>query len=330
MVEILQVFIVLNLCQQNSPTFDELFPKAAPPDIVNVRRVSESESVLKPCQAFTIMFEVTLAGEALRTQWPKITRKASNLVRVNGHAYKNMLSGAGSTNDACVFKLLWPQPIGREPPPPSAKSALIAATCQIDLKERACLFREPGDHRLEFFFGDQTLETTVQVAAPTLVERQIIARLSKIPMFFLLLDPTNRQYATPENIAELAALLDPPSDYTDLLSMTIGVAKGRRVGRPRWTELTDEQKHAELEERYGLLERVATLEQLTTPLEALAAFELANVGMQLSHLVGEIPKRAEYKDLQTRLFQKVADCPLVPREQALAKQAMQGRARYGE
>ena len=329
MVGTLHVIIVLSLFQQASPTFEELFPRTPPPGIVNVRKVSQSGGALKPCQALTVLFEVTLAEEAVRTQWPKVARKVSNLVRVNGVEYKNMISGAGSTNDACVFELLWPRPAGRKPPLRSAQSALISATCQFDLKEQVCLFQEPGDYRVEFFFEDHTMETTVHADIPTPDERQIIERLNTLPMLLFLLKPTDRQYATPENIQACEELLAVESDYSDMLAMTVGVAKGRRVGRPLWHELTDDQKSEELQKRYKLLEGVAKREQLTSRLAGLAAFELANIASQLAHLARETSKRGEYNTLQTRLFQKVAACHWVPREQALAKQVIQRSVRQG-
>jgi len=321
MVAILPRLIVLIFSQQGPPTFDELFPKGPPPEIVSVRKVSESETTLKPCQAFTLIFDVTLAGEALRTQWPKIARKASNVVRVNGHDYMNRLSySGGGANDVCRFEILWPQPAGGEPPPKSSDRALVAAACQVNLLDRVCLFREPGDYRIEFFFGEQTLETTVRVVAPTTAERGIMEKLSTVPMFQLLLDPTDVQYATPENIATLEALLRISSAYDDMLSLTIGVAKGRRVGRPRWNELTDDQKREELRERYRLLDPVTGQERLTTRVAGLAASELANVAGELARLESGPEKREEYLDVRGRLLQRVSDCPLVPREQGTAKE----------
>jgi hypothetical protein len=148
-------------------------------------------------------------------------------------------------------------------------------------------------------------------------------------MLLLLLQPTDRQHATPENIAALEALLDPPSDYSPMLSMTAGVAKGRRVGKPALWELTDDQKREELQERYRLLEPVAKLERLVTKLEGLAAFELATVSGELSRLESEVQNRARYKELEERLLSKVADCPLVPREQALAKEFVLKRTNRG-
>lgn len=329
MVDTLHLIIMLSLFQQASPTFEDLFPRTPPPDIANVRKVSQSEGELKPCQALTVLFEVTLVEEALRTQWPKIARKASKLVRVNGHDYKNRLS-AGPANDACEFELLWPNPIGRELPLKSAQIALISATCQFDLKERVCLFQEPGDYRVEFFFEDHTVVATVHTNIPTQEERQIIERLNTLPMLLLLLKPTDRQYATPENIKICEELLTIKSDYSEMLAMTAGVALRLRERRPMWTELTEEQKREELQKRYRLLEPVLKREQLTSRLEGLAAFELANVVTQLAHLVGESPKRVVYNDLQMRLFQKVADCPLIPQQQVMAKQIIQERIRQRE
>jgi hypothetical protein len=326
MVTILKMFMVLILSQQIPPTFDELFPKSPPPGIVSVRKISESESSIKPCQPFTVVFEVSVAGEALRTQWAQIVRKVSDLVRVNEHEYKNRLSySSGGANDACRFEVLWAEPAGGEPPPRSSDRALLEAACQYILKkDGTCLFQDPGNYRLEFFFGDHTVVTTVDVAVPTLEEGKIIEKLSTLPMLLFLLHPTDPQHATPENIATLEPLLHVSSAYEDMLSFTIGVAKGRRVGRPPWADLSDDQKREELQERLALVAHAIDLAP-DSRLVGLADNEVVHVTSQLAKLESDPQKRAELLGTRTKALQKLVTCPIVPREQGVAKAMLEDK-----
>lgn len=320
------ILILLTICQAPNPTLDELFPKTPPPPIASVRTISTSDAGIKPCQGVTLVFEVVLRADALRTQWPRIARDVSRLVRLNGRDRWNRLS-ENSTNSICAFEVLWPVPPGREPPLKSSDQALIGAACQIDAEARTCLFTEPGDYRLEFFFGNQILETTVHVVAPTPEEGAVIEKLNTVPMLLLLSDPTDAQYATPENLKLCEELLATPSDYSKMLSLTVGVAKGRRVSQRPWSELTEEQRRSELEERSRLLESVRNEDRLTSRLSALAAFELANVSAQLVVLDPDPDKRAEYVRVRDKLMSKVAECDLSPREQGIAKQHLQALGR---
>ncbi|MGD2110538.1 MAG: hypothetical protein PVI86_14255 [Phycisphaerae bacterium] len=330
MVGILQGLIMVIVAQQGPSTMEEIFPRTPPPDIVGVHKVTQSEAVLKPCQAFTVVFEITLASEAVRTQWPKVARKISNVVRVNGHDYRNQIAdSSGSTNNVCVFELLWPQPVGREPPLRSSETALISATCQFALRQRTCLFGKPGEYRLEFFFGERTVETTVEVLPPTHAEQAIVDELNTLPMLLFFADPTDRQYATPENIRTVETLLAVPTDYSRMLSLTVGVAKGRRVGRPLWSDMADEQKREELRERFALVAPVLEGE-LDTRLEGLAASELFNTAAQLGRLETDPQKRAEFAKVREDVLPKLAACPLVPHEQALAKALCKQTKKTGE
>lgn len=322
MVTMLQMFAVVVLLQQAPPVFDEMFAKSPPPEIASARKISESDNLLKPCHGFTVVFEVTLVEQASRTQWSKIARQVSNLVRVNGHDHKNGLTGSGATNDVCVFELLWPEAVGGEVPLQSSDRALIAASCQIECKARACLFRQAGDYRLEFFFGDKTLEATVHVSAPTPAERPIVDKLSTLPILLFLVDPTDPQYATPENMAVLNSVLEPPSGYTSMLSMALGIAKGHQVRDRLWTELTTTEQRAELQERYDLLRASSTTEPLLTRLSALAASELAGVAGRLAVLTNDPDRRAEYLNVRDESLQQVAHCRLLPREQEFAKRLL--------
>jgi hypothetical protein len=324
MVSWFQVGVLMILVQQDAPTFEDLFPQTPPPPIVAARKVGISETVIKPCQSVTVVFEVTLAEGAVRTQWPKVAREVSELLRVNGEEYWNRLSGSGSTNTACEFDLLWPQPIGREPPLRSSDRALIAATCQVDLKEKVCLFREPGEYTMEFFFGEHRLTARVHVEPPTPTERRIIDKLSTVEMFLLLLDPTERQYATAENISLLEELASLDSAYANMFSLTLAIAKRHRDPE-RWVNMTDEQKRKDYREQYRLLIPILT-EELDSRVKALAAAQMAHAAGQLAKLEDDPHKRAEFDDIRWRLLERLSECPLVPSEQALAQEALRSRA----
>jgi len=319
MVAFMQLLLSLSFLQNSGPTYDELFPQSRLPEVLSIRLVSESSRSIKPCQPFTAVFEVRLADQALRSEWAQVARQASKVLRINDVDFTNRLS-EGSTNSACEFRFLWPEPTDGAAPPRSAESALISADCQINAITRSCLFLEPGQYRIEFVFGDHNLETRLAVNHPTGVERKIVDRLNVLPMLLFLRDPTDSQYATPENLGTLEELVAIPSDYSSLLGMVLSLAK-QRVRDPSRAELTPEEKREELTARFALLQPVTREARLTRRIAALAAWDLAMTAGALARLEPNPEKRTEYTSLQATLFERVSDCPLVPRERALAQAA---------
>lgn len=320
--KVIGVVSTVLLCSTLRADEERQMPSDVLSEITGVRVVGQSADITKPCKPVTVVFEVSVCESASRAKWREIVRLVSNLVRINGRDFRNPLVDAGPANYACSFDLLWPEPVDRKPRMASSETALLAASCQFDLKTHDCLFRDAGQYLVQFFFGGHSLTVILTARGPTRPERRIVEKLSTLPMVLFLLQPTDMQHATPENIEELEALLEVSPDYSTMISWTLGVAKGVRVGRPRWRTMTEEEQRDELKERYALLKSVANEKHLTTRLAGLAGSELTNVAVQLAHMEPDLDRRGEYLDIYSRVRAKVAECVLVPHAQAMAKGAI--------
>lgn len=312
--------IMLSLFSQvASPAYDELFPKTPPPPIVSARIISASDTTIKPCQAVTWVFEVVLKSDAMRSQWPRVAQDISQRVRLNGVDYIKRLGNEGALNEACTFEVIWPQPAGPDLPPNSSIQALIAAYCQLNARDRTCLFLTPGEYSFEFFFGERTLSTTVHVVAPTPDEQAIIEKLNNLPVLLFLANPRNHD--KPEFIALVESLLLVPNDYSPMLSLTMGLAKSKHTGRLLPAELTDQARHDELATLLELLRPVLRCKP-DSKLIGQAAFQFAAIAARLSTMTTDEQARATLIRDRDAAFELTAECLLVPLEKAQALNAL--------
>lgn len=279
----------------------------AHPPLQSIRVVSQSADSLKPCYPLTVIFEVTFIHEASPMERHAFLREVSKRVRVNETTYLNRLSDLGTTNDACLFELA-DEILGVERLRP-LRIAYISALCQVDLKERACLFEQPGPVQFQFWFDEMTRTVLANVEALSSDdERNVLETLKNEEMALLLVDPTNPRFAGPKSTSILKELIDRRTSYSSLLSIILALAD-----RPSTSAISKEQNIdvylADLQYRRNLLSPVVHT-PLMSSIDVKAARELLRLLREIGKIENEATKQVSNRDVEKAIQEKLAMFPL--------------------
>jgi hypothetical protein len=130
--------------------------------------------------------------------------------------------------------------------------------------------------------------------------------------------PSERKLATPETLGLIERLAQEDTDYKKWLSLSLGLG----LYHARRYDAKDEEKERVLaDEVYGWLSPYCTGE-ISSRLEAQAAFWCGMHAWRLSKATDDKDKAAEYAAQQVELWRRVAESPYAFDEGAKAKQAL--------
>jgi hypothetical protein len=150
------------------------------------------------------------------------------------------------------------------------------------------------------------------------VERDIIQDIGDENVRLFLMVPSERKLATPETLGLIERLAQQDTDYKKWLSLSLGLG----LYHARRYDAKDEEKERVLaDEVYGWLSPYCTGE-ISSRLEAQAAFWCGMHAWRLSKATDDKDKAAEYAAQQVELWRRVAESPYAFDEGAKAKQAL--------
>ena len=294
-------------------------PREPLPEIVSAKVVEHSALTIKPCQYASIIVEVEVDRPILAGTWMRLVQSMSQVLRVNGVEYHNRLSSDSSTlNEAGAFALVAPPRL--RGPETGAKYQRGKVLMQFSLygKERACLFREKGRYEIELIPEGPIVKVQVTVEEPTATEREIVEALRDENVHLFLLDPTNRQFATPETLALIERFARADTDYKKWLSLSLGLG----LYHARNFDSRDEEKSRALAEQvYSWFSPYCTGE-ITSRLEAIATYWCAMHLGWLGRATEDKSKSPAYFAQQVELLRKLADSPYGFDEGAMAREAL--------
>lgn len=291
------------------------------PEVVSARIIGRSTLTIKPCQPANVILEVDVERPVDFALWRRVGRALSDVVIVNGKRFRNRMPERWTLNDAAGFIIVDPAPASRTGVPPGEQSqARFLVEFFLTGKPAEYLFDEAGRYEIELLAGEHVVGIQVDVEEPTATERQLVAAIGEIDILFFLVQPTDPQYCTPETLALIERLAQQDTDYKKWLSLTLGLG----LYHARSFDARDEEKSRALaEEVYGWLSPYCTGE-ITSRLEAQAAFWCGMHAWRLSKATDDKDKAAAYAAQQIELWRKVAESPYGFDEAAKAKQALAG------
>lgn len=318
----ISILTILSFCSATLTRFADAACGAGPYlEVIDVHMTSDGSLTVKPCMEATFVIGVSLREPASREKWIQLKKRASRRLLINGKVYTNPLDDSYSLNRACRFELGCPEAVDSCEANWSASNTILIVSCQVDLESRSCLFENVGNYEMAFFVEGMEIAASVTITDPTNEERAIIQRVNSPEVLPFLMDPTDKTFATPQNIKLFNELCVTPTSYAPYLSLVLGIGLRPGVGSPAWGAVEEERKRENLLVRYRLLQPVVNMD-LGSRVMGIAAFDLAEVAHGLLQFESDQSTRDEYQAISRQMLTKVSGCDLVPRERSLAKEAL--------
>ena len=135
------------------------------PTVTSLQITAHTPLTIKPCQRVDVQVEVHVDRPVTGEAWRRLTRAMSEVVVVNGEAFRNRLSERALLNSVAAFSLLElsrEQRGGHTEVP--ADTGIILVQFFLSSVSRACLFVEPGPYALELRAGKQFVKNTKAAA----------------------------------------------------------------------------------------------------------------------------------------------------------------------
>jgi len=268
--------------------------------VTKARIVSSSALTIKPCEAVTLIVEVELTRPIPEEDWCNLLGRFSQVVLVNGRAYRNRLYAASNLNDAAEFHLL-PGDAAPDLGDERHKTYSFAVTSFLDGEDRTCLFLDPGRYSIELLSEYVPVKFEVTVEEPTPAESLAIRKIAELEVLLFLFDPSDRQHASPKVLDMLEELAAQDIAHARMLSLSVGIG---RLATGKLGQMPEAEMRRETERIYALLNRHCD-GPMISELEELAAYQCGFVANALARWEQDETRAAELNRRRDQLWDRV-------------------------
>jgi len=269
--------------------------------ILSMELGSELMLRIKPCEPVSVLLTVFVSPTETTETIERIPRELARRVVIDGRAYARVGRGA---NEAAWF---WLGNSSLAPVDSDKNGVEVGCLLYWNAADDDCLFRTPGEHRVEFQ-GDAVLNIVVE--PPTAEEAKILEALwgngAESGMFILTSDDRRSEALIP--VVEQLLEQYPDTVYTPYLTIAVGMYKLTRerpeAGPDRVAWLTERRKVKKYFEPY-------VQDEISSIFELKATYGLATIAYEEVILASE----GESEDLDARrrytvaLFEKIKASP---------------------
>lgn len=268
--------------------------------LTGARVVATSPLTIKPCASVTAIVEVDLARPISEKEWRRLFGRLSRHVTINGQTHSKRLPDSSDLNDVALF-----QPMQFEAKNSSTNvrhgTVRFAVTFFLNTKDRTCVFLDPGDYSIELLSEYVPVNIDVHVEETTAEEAAVIEKLADLEVLLFLVDPEDRQHATPKVLALLEDLRQRSAVHSKMLSLALGIG---RLATQDFRSMQNDEMKVNIQDIYGLLNEHCN-GPLISELDELAAYKCGLVANMLARLEQDETRAHGLRERRDELWDKV-------------------------
>lgn len=269
-------------------------------DVTGARVIATTSLTIKPCASVTVIVEVDLAHAISEKERRRLLGRLSGKLTINDNSYRNLRTDSSRLNDVAMFRLI----------PVEAKNSGIgvldamfrfAVTFFLNTKDRTCVFLDPGDYSIELLSEYVPVNIDVHVEETTAEEAAVIEKLADLEVLLFLVDPEDRQHATPKVLALLEDLRQRSAVHSKMLSLALGIG---RLATQDFRSMQNDEMKVNIQDIYGLLNEHCN-GPLISELDELAAYKCGLVANMLARLEQDETRAHGLRERRDELWDKV-------------------------